>query len=337
MKSLFAGRRIYYIHSVTDRHQPIMLGGQQVTLQHVETLRGDGVEAFVVTSESGISGLKTRLLSDGATEFMHMKQFLREINPEQDLVVLPGRFADRLDELPGEHKILFSQGIWITLNAISLNNKRTSPFQHPALRGLMVVSNGNAEIASLLNPSCPVVVVRNSVRTPANVDLASRHRTVLYPSLRRLEKNPWDTRAVLQVLRSRYEPGSCPRFIELENIPHDEVLKLMRQASVLLFLSTHEGLPLMPLEAMASGTLALGYDRPPISEVFHPRCLNRFGGIEGIVDALQSIIDEPAAWLDVRESNYRSMLQWSREAQAESIREAWKIILGNVPAGSPDK
>ena len=323
--SLFAGRRVFYVGSINNRHNPTLLGGQRVTLQHVETLRKDGVEAFAVTNETGTTGIRTRFLPDGRPELMHMKQFRREIIPDRDLVVLPGRFAEQLDEFPGEHKILFSQGIWITLNAMS--NRDESPFLHPTLKGIMVVSEGNAKIARLLRPDCPVIVVHNSVSRPANVDFSRRRKVILYPSLRRHEKNPWDTRAVLHVLRARYASGRCPEFIELDGLPHAHLLRLMREASVLLFLSTHEGLPLLPLEAMANGTLVLGYDRSPMSELLHDRCIFRFGDIEGIVDVLESIFNDASSWLDVQETCYTAMTHWSRDAQAESIRQAWRKIL----------
>ena len=330
VKSIFAGRRVFYVGSVDDRHASSMGGGQQVTLQHVETLRNDGVEAYVVTNEPGIAGLRARILPDRRLEFVHLKQFRREIIPDRDLVVLPGRFAEHLEEYPGDHKVLFSQNIGVTLNAMDLHNVHRSSFQHPSLRGIMVVSEGNAKIARLLRPACPVIVVRNSVSRPEVVDFSERRRIILYPTLRRHEKNPLDTRAVLQALRARCVSNRQPEFVELEGMSHAQLLKHMRQASVLLFLSTHEGLPLLPLEAMANGTLVLGYDRAPMPESFHDRCLFRFGDIEGIVDALESILDDPAAWLDVREACYKDMMHWSREAQAESIRHAWRSILHNV-------
>ncbi len=327
MKALFAGRRVFYVGSLHSRHTRTLLGGQRVTLQHVEVLRKDGVEAFAVTSEAGISGIHTRLFPGSSSGLMHIKQFQREINPNDDLVVLPGRFADQLDEFPGHHKILFSQGIWITLNALNHSDNCNSPFQHPSLRSIMVVSEGNAQIAKLLRPTCPVVIVRNAVDRPINVDFTNRKRLILYSSLQRPEKNPWDTRAVLQVLRARHKLYTQPEYIELEGIPHAQLLKLMREASTLLFLSTHEGLPLAPLEAMANGTLPLGYDRSPMSEVIHKQCLFRFGDIQGIADVIESILNEPKAWADVRMECYDLVSKWSLQTQAESIQRAWKFIL----------
>ena len=194
----------------------------------------------------------------------------------------------------------------------------------------MVVSDGNADMARLLNPDCPVVVVRNSVATPSSVPNFNRDNIILFPDLNRHEKNPWDTCAVMQVLKAKNFNNASIVYKELRNIPHSNLLDLMKKASVLLFLSTHEGLPLLPLEAMAHGVIVFGYDRTPMSDILHSRCIFKFGDIEGVSSAVQSVLARPDDWSDVRRSSYYNVQRWSKSAQIESVYNAYGKIIKNL-------
>ena len=327
LRDRFSYRKLFYVGSVGDRGASIIGGGQRVTLQHVEILRDAGVDAFVVTSEPYHKAFRTRLFREKLGPFLHIRQFRREIDPDRDLVVLPGRFAERMDDFPGNNKILFSQNIWVTINSMSLDTSKRPPFKNSTLRGIFVVSDGNAEIARLLQPDCPVIAVRNSVATPPSEPLSDRHRSIVYPPLNRAEKNPRDTRAVLKSLQARLAQIAHPNLIEAAGLSHSRLTELLSRASALLFLSTHEGLPLLPLEAMAGGAIVLAYDRSPMSEIIDHRCLFRFGDLEAIVDALESVLMQADEWRNVRMENYERIKAWSRERQAESVRDAWMSIL----------
>ena len=330
LKSVVGDRNIFFIGSIRNRHNDVLLGGQRVTIEHASILRNAGINAYIVTYESGVRGICDRVLNSFGSEYVHYKKFRSMLNKNDDIVVLPGRYADRIDEFPGRNKVLFSQGIWVTLRKTNCDSGRKSPFKNPTLRGVMVVSDGNADMARLLRPNCPVVVVRNAVTIPSSVPDLNRDNTILYPDLRRCEKNPWDTCAVLQVLKANSFSDNSIVYKELKNIPHSNLLRLMKKANVLLFLSTHEGLGLLPLEAMANGVIVFGYDRTPMSDILHSRCIFKFGDIEGISCAVQSVIERPDEWSDVRIAGYYYMQKWSKKAQIESIYNAYETIIKNL-------
>ncbi len=330
LKLLIGDRNIFFIGSIRNRHDDVLLGGQRVTKEHVEILRNADVNAHIVTYESGFRGALDRVLKTSESEYVNYKKFRSMLNKHNDIVVLPGRYAERVDEFPGRNKVLFSQGIWNTLRKFSCDTSRKSPLKNSTVRGLMVVSDGNADMARLLNPDCPVVVVRNSVATPSSVSSFNRDKIILFPDLNRHEKNPWDTCAVIQVLKAKSFNNDSIVYKELRNIPHSNLLDLMKKASVLLFLSTHEGLPLLPLEAMAHGVIVFGYDRTPMSDILHSRCIFKFGDIEGVSSAVQSVLARPDEWSDVRRSSYYNVQRWSKSAQIESVYNAYEKIIKNL-------
>ena len=330
LKSLIGDRKIFFVGSIRNRHNDMFLGGQRVTKEHASILRNAGINAYIVTYESRFRGIYDRVLNSFGPEYVHYRKFRSMLNKNDDVVVLPGRYADRIDEFPGRNKVLFSQGIWVTLRKTNCDSGRKSPFKNPTLRGIMVVSDGNADMARLLRPDCPVVVVRNAVTIPSSVPDLNRDNTILYPDLCRIEKNPWDTCAVLQVIKANSYYGDGVVCKELRNIPHSSLLDLMKKVSVLLFLSTHEGLPLLPLEAMANGVIVLGYDRTPMSDILHSRCIFKFGDIEGVSSAVESIILRPDEWSDVRRDSYYNVRKWSKREQINSIYNAYETIIKNI-------
>ena len=172
-----------------------------------------------------------------------------------------------------------------------------------------------------------MLVIPNAV-DPANFSAGEKRRLVLTNGLEAgSEKNPEDTAAIAQLLHTRAARGHTGPFdlVALEGLDHGRVRELLTEARVLLFLSTHEGLPLLPLEAQLSGTLVLGIRRSPMTECIPARCLFDFGDLEGLVRATESALDEPEAW----EAEIAAGMGIARRLFAgheASVLEAWLEI-----------
>ena len=325
------GRRVFYAGAIDSRFRTALLGGQRVTLEHVQVLREAGVEAFAVTSEDTWQRTRGRLqgalpaIADPSL-LMHMRQFRRTVRAAEDVVVVPARQFAALDQIPGEHKVLFSQGIWVTMQA--LTPATATVLDHPALRAIMVVSDGNAAQFRTLQPTCPVLVARNGIDLPAHAPLREREACLAYPGLNRMEKNPWHTRALLVALARRgvLAPAGAVQALELEGIRQTQVHRHLETASALLFPSVWEGLGLLPLEAMARGCLAFGWDVSPMNEYLLEACRFSFADLDVMTDALESALRNPAAWQTQREAGIEVARRWSREAQARSILTTWAAI-----------
>ena len=325
-------RKVFFVGSVSSPHDQPLLGGQRVTLEQARTLRQWGYDAYVVTAVGRLG----RLANIGRSVnpiFMDYRTFARVIDPARDVVVLAGRYAQIMDRVPGDHKVIFSQGAFVTLSSLPLEDGSERIWRNPSLRALMCVSEGNAEILHRLNSSCPLLVVPNRVKLPDNQG-AARDDRLLYPDLRRPEKNAIDTRVVLQMLYARAgaRGGAPPQFVQLARLPYAQVQEYLASSSVLLFLGINEGLPLLVLEAMAAGCIVLGYRRRPLSDLLHQRCLFEIGSLCDLADTADAILQSPGDWADVRLSLRARAAEFSEERHLARLREAWDRIESEVGA-----
>ena len=102
---------------------------------------------------------------------------------------------------------------------------------------------------------------------------------------------------------------------------------MLGQARVLLFLSTHEGLlPLLPLEAMLSEVVVLGFRRGPMTEIIPPAGLFEFGDITRVADAAQSVLERPQDWSRVIKIGRATAISYGDREQAKSVLSAWERI-----------
>lgn len=96
---------------------------------------------------------------------------------------------------------------------------------------------------------------------------------------------------------------NCPALNEalskyrwIPGLPHDQILKLMREHDVLLFPSLFEGFGLVITEAMAQGTPVITTERtagPDFIENGQNGWLIQAGSTEGLIDAVEQILIKP--------------------------------------------
>lgn len=324
-------RKIFFYGSGLSPKTKVLLGGQRVTMEHVQILRQNGVDAFVVWKTGRWSGL-LNFNEKTPDWFCDYQKFTRILNPDKDLVVVPGRYIVRLSEVPGKNKILFIQQAYITLAALGIENYSPSPWDDPSLQAIICVSDSNAELIKLVNPRCSVFVVPNAVDSTEFNFAQHKEQLLLVPSLARCEKNPLDTKAVVHIFnaRRRQSKTEAVDIVIVEGYSRPALRDLLSRARALLFLSTHEGLGLLPIEAMQSGVMVLGLDREPMSEYLPNRCQFRFGDIEGLVYALESLFAQPEDWRDVVEEGLSNGLRYTKHAQIRGVLETYGRILHDL-------
>jgi hypothetical protein len=322
------GRRVWFygVRRSADRSPP--RGGQRVVWQHNDILRAAGVDSYIVRGQGRLARQNpfSRPHADdgGAPE----SWFLRTVRPDRDVVVVPGFRFRQLQSIPGRHKVVFSQNVFVTARAMGFTDTAWSA---EGLRAIMCVSEGNAEVVRLSRPECPVLTVTNSVDA-SRFGPVEKERLVLSNGLSiGCEKNPVDTAIAAQLLFARADRVDGFQYWPLQDMPHEQVAHLLSRARALIFLSAHEGLGLLAIEAMLSDTLVFAFRRPPMSEYLPDRCLFEFGDLEGIADAVQDALDHPESWRPEVEAARETALGFNEAAQERSVLEAWLEIERELP------
>lgn len=324
---------IYFYGSIENSYAAPLRGGQQVTLRHVDVLRQNGFHPVIVTTESPLK----RLLRGHVrvpSQFIHYSRFLRDVQVDSDVVVIPGRYLTKISDIPGNRKVVFSQGAFITFRSLGVRHYVDAPWRSPSLRAILCVSESNAQLFRLLNPTCPVLTIPNSVSGDIAIIDGNREDLVLIPSLNTPEKNPYDASVLVQLLRERLSAKASAisrvKVIELKDYPHAEVMALMQRARLLVFLAIHEGLPLLPIEAMRAGVLVLAWDRPPMSEFLPRECLVPCGDFGQLLARAESVLTDRSGWIDVARRAQNISLRFSEDQFRTNASKVWNSLLSAI-------
>lgn len=159
-------RSFYYLESTATPYKRILLGGGRVSLEHVRILRKHGHRAHIVTPKGFRTPFFNKKPQADSDYFLSYKDFESAFQPTKDVVIYPGRHLKNINNLPGKNKILFSQGAFVTISALTLTKQDDNYWQHPDLKGIICVSEGNQTLLEAFQPSCNIVTVPNAVDMP---------------------------------------------------------------------------------------------------------------------------------------------------------------------------
>lgn len=118
----------------------------------------------------------------------------------------------------------------------------------------------------------------------------------------------------------------------------DEVQKLLRACRALVLPSFAEGLPVVLMEAFASGRSVVTTWVAGIPELVRPGesgWLVPAGDVDALADALREVLDAPASLLDARARAGRERVQRDHDAATEAAKlsHLFAAALGRAPAG----
>lgn len=321
--------RVYFFVQLQRPVRVFSAGGPKVALQHVDILRRNGIDASLV--------YRHRTSSDPA--FISEREFRRNLQPDRDVVVVPGRLAPRLNDIPGRIKVLFSQSSVYNLAAFGTKRNEPYPWHDGTLRAIICVSEHNAAIIRLSLPDCPVYTVSNRVDCERFhfVPFAEKRRLVALNSMDRAPKNPIHMQMLLNVLRSRAaRSGSGLDMFDvavIQGLSPEQVAQTLAAARCLLFLSPDEGFGLLPLEAMCAGTVVIAYDLAPMNEFLPPQYVRPWGDIAGLVELVESVCSTDAnekQWDRLTRLARVTSERYSLEAQEQSVLRVYEGIMREV-------
>lgn len=200
----------------------------------------------------------------------------------------------------------------------------------------------------------PVEVIHNGVDVEAIARLglspAQRDLDVVYVARHVEQKDPLAAARVLRALAGRghrcamagdgpllpatlelLRAGGAPEVSHLGACNRDRALDLMARARVVLMPSRWEGLPLLPLEAMALGTPVVATELPGTAEALGDGA----GGVRvapgdhaALVAAVERLLGDPAAWAAHRAAGLaRVREQFSRQNCSLAYQRLYDAVL----------
>ena len=324
-----AGPTVYFFVRFAEPVRHSMLGGPKVVVQQAEILNAHGIRARIVFRRRRPWPWR------GDDLFIPEREFGRSLGPD-DLVVVPGRLAHRLDRVPGRNKVILTQLVQQTLAGFPVEFDGAYPWHRDDVRAILTVSDHNAELMRLAAPGCPVLVTYNRIEIEdfpyrpwsEKKDLVA----VNWPARER--KNPRHTRMLLNLLRSRAAALDTPfggwRIQVIENLSDAELRRTLAEARLLFFLSSDEGLGLLPLEALAAGTVVAGYDLGPLDEFLPAEYRREWADMAGLVELVEAVADPERAgeWERLTRQARPVAERYSKDRQVASVLEAYRGLLG---------
>lgn len=275
--------KLYYLCPDYSGHA----GGIRVIYGHVDLLRRNGYEAFVVHERQGfrdtwfenetpvIAWSKRRQstydsFASRATRLIRRNLrrpptatplHLREppcfaIEPT-DVVVIPEVFGPDLARIaPGVPKVIFVQNPYAAFFGYPPDPRSVvPPYRHPEVVATFLTSEDTRRVMEYSFPGLKGFRVRWSLNRAHYYLDPNKVKQIAYMP----RKGADDARQVLAMLACR---GSLAdfRIRPIVNLDETGVAACLRESLIFLSLGQHEGLPLPPAEAMACGAIVVGYD-----------------------------------------------------------------------------
>ncbi|MBN1850760.1 MAG: glycosyltransferase [Deltaproteobacteria bacterium] len=308
-------------------------GGQRQMYRHVDILNQHGYQSFALHMQSDY-----RLTwFDNQTAVISLDKFQKIYRSEHDIMVLPEDLGDRILSFPGK-KVIFNQGVYLGFYSLGLKKVRAYPYLDSDIKAVIVVSEHNREYLEFAYPGVKIYRTFNGVEDKKFTYQPVQQKKKQIACLP--AKNPLDLAQVFHILSSRSVQGLNQtgdyQWSFIENLSETDVIRTLQDSLIFIFLSTEEGFPLMPLEAMLSGCLVVGYKAGPLLE-----CLNNGNSflcpkgdalavartIEDITTSLQS---NAADLQTVSLAALNKAGEYSPKREEESIITAWEGIVGDI-------
>lgn len=315
--------RIYYY---TYDHN-IPSGGQKDTYQHVDILTQAGYDAYAVHTKIGY-----RLdWFENDTRIAYLEEALNRFDSDHDFMVVPEDIGPTINELPGR-KVIFNKNLFGGF----INYGRKLPdrydWQRPDVAAILTVSQHNRAHLEFTYPQVPVLLVDYDLRCDRfPFHALSSKRAVIACS----PKAPKHVLSVFHMLRSRgmadLNPNKNFEWVVLDKMSERQVAAVLGEALLLVFLSIEEGLPRLPLEAMASGCLISAYGQGPLREYLPKEYCFECGDVLSVVQFIESVMKAYPSGLarfdGVTVDARRTAERYSMKRQEVTVVQAWETIL----------
>jgi glycosyltransferase involved in cell wall biosynthesis len=318
--------RIFYF--AYDHHRPT--GGQKTVYRHVDILRKQGIEAFILHLTPGFR-LKW---FPNSTPVVSADDFSRMFDVQRDVIALPEDLGENILKFPGR-KVVINQGAYNGFGAFPRKRPIMDPYLDNSVIAVLVVSEHNREYLQFTYPNLRVIRVFNGIDPEkySYSDLSQKQRVISCPGL----KNQMELKQVFHITNARASQGlnhmEGYRWEFIQDFSEAKTAGVLSESLIFLFLSTMEGFPLMPLEAMMSGCIVCAYDIAPMTEYLSVR--NALLASPGDISGMVRKVEQAAEWFVQDGGILESLVGEARTTaaafppmlQERSVLEAWSNLL----------
>jgi glycosyltransferase involved in cell wall biosynthesis len=318
--------KIFYF--AYDHHRPT--GGQKTVYRHVEILRKHGIEAFILHLTPGF---RLKWFANN-TPVVSADDFSRMFDLQRDVIALPEDLGENILKFPGR-KVVINQGAYNGFGAFPLKRPIMDPYMDASVIGVLVVSAHNKEYLQFAYPKLRVIRVFNSIDPEkySYCELSQKQRVIACPGL----KNQMELKQVVHITNARASQGlnhmDGYRWEFIHDFSEAKTASVLSESLIFLFLSTMEGFPLMPLEAMMSGCIVCAYNIAPMTEYLSSK--NALLASPGDIPDMIQKVERAAEWF-VRDPGILERLSGEARTtvaafppmlQEQSVLEAWGNLL----------
>jgi glycosyltransferase involved in cell wall biosynthesis len=299
-------------------------GGEKHSYQHVDILARHGFDAYALHRTPGF-----RLTwFENTTPVAYWSDVERDL--ANAILVLPENLGFDASTLPGR-KVIFNKNVYYGFDALGISERGHRVYLSDDVIAVISVSRHNQEYLQFAYPGKPVLVVQPGIRQDvfAYRPLHSKQLVIAYAA-----KASMEGRSLFQMLQGRAIAGhnrlSGVKWIPVFGLSECQVATLLRDALLLVFLSVHEGLARLPLEAMASGCLVCAYDCGPVSYL-PQECRFAYGDLLSVARHIERIVDafpdDIGQFDELAARSRRAAAHFSVSAQEACVLETWNSIL----------
>jgi glycosyltransferase involved in cell wall biosynthesis len=302
-------------------------GGQKHTYRHVDILNQHGFDATVFhpDPEFRLNWFKND------TRVITYADFLRQVDPARDVVVLPEDLGLRINNFPGR-KVIFNKNLFYGFLCYGVEGPSQYPYHSPEVVAAFTVSEHNKAHLQLAYPDLPVE------RVHIEIDSAIfRYRTLVEkkPQIACIPKSSEYLMSLYHMLRSRtasgLNNGQAFEWVFIENKSEAQTAAILQDSLIFIFLSVAEGMGRMPLEAMACGCLLTAFAHGPLAEILPPCARFECGDLISVVTYIENIMNsfpqEIQRWSACVTAGRDIAKSYSLERQEASVLQAWERVL----------
>jgi glycosyltransferase involved in cell wall biosynthesis len=231
--------------------------------------------------------------------------------------------------VPGVRKVIFNQNAYLTFRGYPAEGLRgPSPYSHPEVKAVFGVSDDNLDYLRYAFPNQRFFRMHYGI-DPHFAPKWPKRKVIAYMP----RKNAEEVVQVFNLLRLRgalagWEP------VAIHGMNEVQVARCLAESSLFFSFGYPEGSPLPPLEAMASGCVAIGYHGWGGREYFRPEFSFpvAVGDVLGFARTAEQVLLHAARDASFLEEKGRAAEAYVREyyspeREQKDILAAWDAIL----------
>lgn len=313
--------RIFYL--CYDNNRPV--GGEKESYQHVDVLNRNGFDAYVLHNTRGF-----RLTWFPNTTRVVSRHEVT-LNPCSDIMVLPENLGLRILAIPGR-KVIFNKGIYSGFGALGLSPLGSRVYLSDDVIAILSMSSHNSKHLTFAYGSKPVLTVLPDIKpeTFTYRPLESKQLRIAYAT-----KASGHGRTLYQLLSARATIGlnrlQSVTWIPIVDLHERDVVAELQRALLFVFLSVDEGMPRLPLEAMACGCLVCAYNTGPLAATLPREYRFDYGDLISMARYIEEIVeaypDRLSDYELVTREARRYAERFSCDEQARTVASAWSDII----------